>query len=70
MYDCIRAAGLEVGAIYFVVTVVLGTMIVLELFVAILLVGFEDDPDKPEKPGVMRLLSEDSKGRLTERRFT
>jgi hypothetical protein len=45
MYDCARAAGLSISAVFFVVLVVLGAMIVAELFVAILLVGFDRDDD-------------------------
>eukprot|EP00750_Incisomonas_marina_P023877 INCI5064.11.p1 GENE.INCI5064.11~~INCI5064.11.p1 ORF type:complete len:1600 (-),score=279.45 INCI5064.11:3730-8529(-) len=61
MYDCARAAGLTVSALYFVVLVVLGAMIVLELFVAILLVGFGDDDDDDE--------ASDAGGRLHQMRL-
>ena len=49
MYDCARAAGLATAAVYFVVLIVLGAMIVLELFVAILLVGFGYDDGEEDK---------------------
>ena len=69
MYDSIRASGLGAGAAYFIAMIILGAMVVLELFVAILLGGFGEEEDEPPPPLVMRLLTRDSKGELTEKRF-
>lgn len=67
MYDAIRAAGLPAGVIYFLLMIILGAMIVLELFVAILLGGFGDDEDDPPPPLVMRILKKHNTGDLTEK---
>ena len=69
MYDAIRATSLGVGAAYFIAMIILGAMVVLELFVAILLGGFGEEEEEPEPPPVMRLLSRDSNNDLTETRF-
>jgi len=69
MYDSIRAAGLGTGAAYFIAMIMLGSMIVLELFVAILLGGFGEEEEDPEPPMLMRLLSQDDSKDLVEKRF-
>ena len=53
MYDAIRATSLGVGAAYFIAMIILGAMVVLELFVAILLGGFGEEEEEPEPPPVI-----------------